>query len=174
MSDQRWDDEPGVSPQGYIIGCTGGCACQCDLPECGCHRTTRDTTEAALAAALARTIVGHPVGKHEAPQQYDSCSGDDCRMPDCYAAAILAALPSGWCGHDDGLLSDLVEERDGERARADLAEAEIARLTEAVEFAAREFKRLGRTNSHLQMLTALYPQEADDATWDPRKPSRYV
>jgi hypothetical protein len=104
MSDQRWDDEPGVSPQGYIIGCTGGCACQCDLPECGCHRTTRDTPEAALAAALLH--VGVPVGADE------------------LAAAILAAL-DGWRLVPTGPISVMVDMVTADNERMD---AEIARL----------------------------------------------
>ena len=220
MSDQRWDDEPGVSPQGYIIGCTGGCACQCDLPKCGCHRTTRDTPEAALAAladaadralgshvhhafrcqcvvgrsgpaicdcgypeamgSLRRLIAavrGCPGTTRDTPEaahraEYDRALGgksrartlpgehkdgiaksaltlavrtawgcdyprstgghQTCGCTDERIAAIISALPPGWSGHDDGLLSDLVEERDGERARADLAEVEIARLRAAL------------------------------------------
>jgi hypothetical protein len=109
MSDQRWDDEPGVSPQGYIIGCTGGCACQCDLPECGCHRTTRDTPEAALAAALLH--VGVPVGADE------------------LAAAILAAL-DGWRLVPTGPISVMVDMVTADNERMD---AEIARLRAALD-----------------------------------------
>jgi len=59
--------------------------------------TMTDPRTAALAEALARVVVGHPEGKHQAPQEYDSLSAEDCRMPRCYAAAILAALDAaGW------------------------------------------------------------------------------
>jgi hypothetical protein len=79
--------------------------------------TTHDTPEAALTAALRKAL----------PTTFV--------WYDFHAAAILAALPPGWCGHDDN--SDSVMFRSGwehgyAAAEKD-AEAEIARLRAALE-----------------------------------------
>ena len=57
-------------------------------------RRTPTTPEAALATALHDTF----------PAEYDGGVPDVCnRWPEheAHAAAILAVLPKGWCGHDD-------------------------------------------------------------------------
>ena len=72
------------------------------------HPTTHDTPEAALAAALPLWLI---VNVHDSREEI--------------AAAILVALPPGWCGHDPIML----EQRE-------VAESEIARLRAALKTSA--------------------------------------
>ena len=148
MSDQRWDDEPGVSPQGYIIGCTGGCACQCDLPECGCHRTTRDTPEATEAGGRLLAILDYD--DHARLWKWER---DIAAIETEARRAALASLRECVAGlREDWPLSAVMalnrvlaeidrrlgpqeasELTEAGHIRADLAEVEIARLRAALE-----------------------------------------
>jgi hypothetical protein len=114
--------------------------------------TTHDTPEAVLAEAQRSAYVA--LHNDHMLDVLESVWSDDCptcaRFAEVSAAAILAA-PADWMLVPRVAIADWTGS-----TRKD---AEIARLREAVEFAAREFRRLDRPNSVLQMEEALAPSE---------------
>ncbi len=81
--------------------------------------TTRDTPEAALAAAIEDHFA---TGRHG--WSYESC-----------ATAVVMSLPPGWCGHDPDEYDRMTRVADGLGHRVEDLEAEIARLRADLEAA---------------------------------------
>jgi len=91
--------------------------------------TTRDTPEAALEAALRK--LGSLDPDDDARHDFGDFPGPLQRVSE-HAAAILAALPPGWCEHDPDEYDRMTRVADGLGHRVEDLEAENARLTEAL------------------------------------------